>query len=106
MDDHKHILLICGGGGTEHDISLVSANYIDKQLQNLEDATAHLVTIMADGDRLDRDGEKCELRKAGELAYPQHDKVIKLSYALPCFHGPPGETGTIQSVFDLMGLPY
>ncbi len=102
----KNILLICGGGGTEHDISLISAKYILEKLQQIPECSAHYLCIERDGRRTNLKGEDCELRKAGEIYNRETQETIHLDYAIPCIHGPPGENGQIQSVFELMGLPY
>jgi D-alanine-D-alanine ligase len=102
----KNILLICGGGGSEHAISLISAQYIKSQLDQLNDYQIYFVEIEPDGTRKDENGNKLELRKGGFLYQYQTQKEVKLDFAIPCFHGPPGETGQIQAVFELMELPY
>ncbi|OUR94856.1 D-alanine--D-alanine ligase A [Halobacteriovorax marinus] len=102
----KNILLLCGGGGSEHDISLISADYILETLKFIEHFNVFKVEIMPNGDRIDQNGELCELRKAGELYYPKSKRSEKLHFAIPCIHGAPGENGIIQSIFELMGLPY
>lgn len=102
----KNILLLCGGGGSEHDISLRSADYIYNELKSLELYNVFKVEIKHNGDRVDQDGLLCELRKAGELYYPSSNKTHRLDFAIPCIHGPPGENGIIQSIFELMQLPY
>ncbi len=104
--DRKSILLICGGGGTEHDISLTSSKYIKDQLSKIPGLETHLIEIQADGNRVDEEGNKVELRKGGYLYHHSTDKTDFLNFAIPCFHGPPGETGEIQSVFEMMNLPY
>lgn len=104
--DKKSILLICGGGGTEHDISLTSSQYIKDQLSKIDGLETHLVVILADGTRVDENGKKVELRKGGFLFHHDTEKSDYLHFAIPCFHGPPGETGEIQSVFEMMNLPY
>tara|TARA_R110000868_G_scaffold127493_6_gene335217 strand:- start:17968 stop:18981 length:1014 start_codon:yes stop_codon:yes gene_type:complete len=103
---NKNVLLICGGGGTEHEISLISAKFILDQLKKIEGITPHYVEITKDGTRRDLEGNRCELRRAGELVWPETDQSVALNYAIPCIHGPPGETGDIQGVFEMMGLPY
>jgi len=40
------------------------------------------------------------------LSYPELKKVTKIDIAVPCIHGPPGETGDIQSYFELLKIPY
>lgn len=103
---NKNVLLICGGGGTEHEISLISAQYILGQLKTMEGITPYYVEITKDGTRRDINGTRCELRRAGELVWPESGDSVTLNYAIPCIHGPPGETGDIQSVFEMMGLPF
>lgn len=100
----KEVLLICGGGSTEHEVSLISAEFIYNQLIDWDEINLHYVVIEKNGNRRDRNGELCELRKSGELVYP--DKSIRLHFTIPCIHGYPGETGDIQSVFEMMNLPY
>lgn len=106
IKDMKTILLICGGGGTEHEISLTSSKYIKEQLSKLAGFQTKLVVIESNGDRVDENGLKVELRKGGYLYHHSNDQTDTLSFAIPCFHGPPGETGEIQSVFEMMKLPY
>ncbi|MBP5296712.1 MAG: D-alanine--D-alanine ligase, partial [Bacteriovoracaceae bacterium] len=33
-------------------------------------------------------------------------RTEEIHYAIPCIHGPPGETGDVQSLFELARLPY
>lgn len=102
----KNILLICGGGSTEHEISLISAEYIYENLKSNPDFNIFHVTIQKNGVRTDRDGLEVELRRAGEIVWKENGKSVRLHFAVPCIHGPPGETGEIQAVFEMMGLPY
>lgn len=106
MAQPKNVLLICGGGGTEHDISLISAKYFSSKLSLIPEVITHYLCIEKDGNRTNDKGESCELRKAGEIFNRDTQETIKLDYVVPCFHGPPGETGQIQAVFEMMGLPY
>jgi len=105
-NENKNVLLICGGGGTEHGISLISAKFILEHLKTIACVTPYYVEITKDGTRRDINGKKCELRKAGEIVWPEDETKVDLHYAIPCIHGPPGETGDIQGVFEMMGLPY
>ncbi|MCO4793437.1 MAG: D-alanine--D-alanine ligase [Bacteriovoracaceae bacterium] len=104
--DSKNILLICGGGGTEHEISLTSAAFIQESLNKISSIRPYYVEISKDGSRVNDKGEQVELRKGGFLYNHQTEELITLHFAIPCFHGPPGETGEIQSVFEMMKLPY
>jgi D-alanine-D-alanine ligase len=102
----KNILVINGGGGTEHDVSLVSSAYLTECLKRDPRFEVYEITIERDGQRRDRAGNTYELRRAGELYAHQSDKTISIDFFVPCIHGPPGESGEIQSVFELMGKPY
>ena len=99
-------LLLCGGGGPEHNISLASAKYFLNELCKLDFVKTYCVEIGKDGVRRDLDGKICELRRSGELFYPGDGLGVPLDFAIPCLHGFPGETGDIQSVFELMNLSY
>lgn len=102
----KNILLLCGGGGSEHEVSLLSAQYIFECLKKISNIKVFKVEIKENGERVDQDGNLCELRKAGEIFFPKTSVNEKLHFAIPCIHGAPGENGVIQSVFELMKLPY
>ncbi|WBA10219.1 D-alanine--D-alanine ligase [Salinivibrio kushneri] len=98
-----NLLLLCGGGGAEHDISLVSARYIESQLAKLPRIKVHKVEMTQDGWRLD-DGMRCHLDTDGNLCSKvEHTQI---HYVIPCLHGFPGETGDIQSLLTITGLPY
>lgn len=90
----KRVLLLCGGGSTEHDVSLVSVKHIKDCLSSLADITLTTVEISKTGEWIDESGQKFELT-AGQF-----------DVAIPCIHGHPGETGDIQSFFEMIKLPY
>ena len=98
------ILLICGGGGAEHDISLLSADFFAEHLKPIEGVRFHRVEITPGGNWVGEEGQFCRLNPGGILVYP--DGETPLCFAIPCIHGSPGEDGRIQALFELMGLPY
>lgn len=100
----KNVILLCGGGSSEHEVSLKSAQFIYDNLIDWKEINLYWVEVCKDGSRRDKEGKLCELRRSGELVYPEQS--IKLDFAIPCIHGYPGETGDIQSVFKMMELPY
>ena len=102
MNKH-HVLLMCGGGGSEHEISLLSANFLEEQLRALPGIEVTRVELKPDG-WLRADGKACHLGmdkilQCGDDAWP-------VDYVVPCIHGFPGETGDLQSFLELAGLPY
>lgn len=98
----KNILLVVGGGGTEHDISLISSEYITSQI-NSQKFKVYKVEITKDLN-WEYEGKTCSINFNRELEVGT--EKIKLNAAIPCLHGYPGETGDIQSYFDLIRLPY
>lgn len=109
----KNILLLCGGSGTEHEVSVVSAKFVEKNLLEIglynvfkveigkpktKDKTFRLVN--PDGSL----GLELELNFKRKLVGPNFSEDIH--YVVPCIHGPPGETGEIQTYLDLIEMPY
>jgi D-alanine-D-alanine ligase len=100
----KNIVVLCGGGGTEHDVSLVSSKFVYQNIRDLGLYNVYLVEIGKDKLYRDQFGDTCEINFRRELVI--QDKKVPLHFAVPCIHGPPGETGEIQSYFEMIGLPY
>lgn len=98
------LLLLCGGGSTEHEVSLVSANYLQQQLSAINGL--HIVRVEITQDHwLNEAGESVYLNtNTATLNTPT--KAIKIDFVVPCIHGYPGETGDIQSLLTLAGIPY
>ncbi len=98
------ILLLCGGGSSEHEVSLVSANYIQQQLLLNEQFQVIRVEMKKEG----------WFTQQGELAYLDTNSAtlnfaeqsVHIDFVVPCIHGFPGETGDIQSMLELAGIPY
>jgi D-alanine-D-alanine ligase len=100
----KNIVVLCGGGGTEHDVSLVSSKFVYQNVRDLGLYNVYLVEIGKDKLYRDQFGDTCEINFRRELVI--QDKKVPLHFAIPCIHGPPGETGEIQNFFQMIGLPY
>ena len=86
----KNVLLICGGGGSEHDVSLVSVKHIQDCLKNVPGIS---VTTY-------------EMTKSGEWKNELGSLAQKADVVIPCIHGYPGETGDLQSYLEMIGVPY
>ncbi|MEZ8105999.1 D-alanine--D-alanine ligase [Vibrio cortegadensis] len=99
-----NILLLCGGGSSEHEVSLVSANYLKQELESVSDFNVTHVEITDDG-WIEKSGDRVHLDlHTGELC--SESTKAKIDFIVPCIHGFPGETGDIQSMFELSGIPY
>lgn len=102
-----NILLLCGGGGDEHAISLLSANYFETSLATLPQFNVLRVELDANGHYRTAAGENCELNSRRQIRFEADNKAPwEVDFAIPCIHGFPGETGDIQSYFELINLPY
>ncbi|WP_434361522.1 D-alanine--D-alanine ligase [Parasalinivibrio latis] len=99
----KNVLLLCGGGSSEHEVSLVSAGYLMSELSKIEGVNPIQVEITNEGWKLN-DGTVAELNLQKKLV--SESGSTSIDYVVPCIHGYPGETGEIQAFLDLIGLPY
>lgn len=104
----KNVLLLCGGGGSEHEVSLVSVKHIKEKLQQLSYVNLRTIEIDKNGHWVDDAGKKYLLDAKGYLrSFEQDgDPGLRIDVAVPCIHGYPGETGDIQSYFEMIKLPY
>ncbi|EGR3236091.1 TPA: D-alanine--D-alanine ligase [Vibrio parahaemolyticus] len=100
----KNILLLCGGGSSEHEISLLSANFVEQQLNLIQNVKVTRVEIKNEGWVTDQ-GELVYLDlNTRQLCSNESNQTI--DFIVPCIHGFPGETGDIQSLFEIAGIPY
>jgi D-alanine-D-alanine ligase len=99
-----NVLLLCGGGSSEHAVSLVSADYLEAELSKVSQVNVIRVEMKSEGWFLNND----------QLAYIDTNAATintdsvseKIDFVIPCIHGFPGETGDIQSMLELAGIPY
>ncbi|UCX05096.1 D-alanine--D-alanine ligase [Shewanella glacialimarina] len=102
-----NLLLLCGGGGAEHDISLMSVKFFESSLAKSDKFSVLRLELDKHGHYKTQDGKVCELTNRREVRF--EDETIStwpVDYVIPCIHGYPAETGDIQSYFNLIQLPY
>ena len=112
------VLILCGGKSAEHLVSLVSAKTV---LENIDRSRyePELVFIDGKGRWLAADAKRLTGRvSTGEVDVTTSSKALvptqKLSgpssskpdVVFPVLHGPMGEDGTVQGLFELAGIPY
>ena len=85
----EKVLILCGGGGPEHEISLLSAQFLKDCLNSLKGPKGLEVLYGEVG--------------TGEILSPS---LRDVDFVIPCFHGHPGETGDIPGLLDMLGIPY
>ncbi|MCF1426675.1 MAG: D-alanine--D-alanine ligase [Shewanella sp.] len=101
-----NLLLLCGGGGSEHAISLMSASYLKTNLMSLPQFNVLWLELLADGRYRLEDGSFARLEADKQVVFDDGRPAWSVDYVMPCIHGYPGETGDIQPWFDLIKLPY
>ena len=98
-------LLICGGGGSEHEVSLRSADFIERQLGHAEGIALVRVEMDGNGRLTDRHGRVRQLAQ-DRMLRGENGEAWEVHYVIPAIHGYPGETGDLQSQLELFGIPY
>ena len=78
--------LVRGGASEEHKVSLVSAEFVEESL------SSELYDVITFD--IDRDGQF------------SFEKLSDCDVMFPMLHGPYGEDGTIQGLFEMHGIPY
>lgn len=102
-----NLLLICGGGGAEHDISLMSVKFFESSLAKSDKFAVLRLELDKFGHYKTQDGQNCELTNRREVRFENDSQPAwPVDYVIPCIHGYPAETGDIQSYFNLIQLPY
>jgi D-alanine-D-alanine ligase len=114
--DKRRVALIFGGRSGEHDVSIVSARSVDHAL----DREKFEVLPMA----IDRQGLWADAEIASRVLAESSDRTDDVAgfegrhrldprllegvfdVAFPVLHGPYGEDGTIQGLFEMLDLPY
>jgi D-alanine-D-alanine ligase len=100
-DAQRPVVVVIGGGtGSEHEVSIASASAIAAALDRRRYDVVEL-TIRRDG--------AWTQTGAAPLADDLADAVRILSradVAIPALHGPHGEDGTVAALLDLVGVPY
>lgn len=120
----KKLLILCGGRSAEHEISIKSAKNILKAIDRSQ-FTPILVGISRSGtwyyledesyieNHSNIDDNLDSSLISGLVRFPtstclstQQGITIPIDVAFPVLHGPFGEDGTIQGLFDMKSVPY
>lgn len=106
------IFLIYGGKSAEHDISVISAYHI---LQEIYYEYYEVLPVFISkegkwfkGNLINTKEEVptlAELKNPGEEVF-DFQEMVSGGVAFPVLHGPNGEDGTIQGLFEMLDIPY
>ena len=100
----KNIAIIWGGYSSEKIVSEKSAagicSFIDKERYNI-------FSVMIDRERweVSYNGTTLPLNK-NDFSFVADNQHIRFDFAYITIHGTPGEDGTLQGYFDMLGIPY
>lgn len=113
----KRIWVICGGESAERDVSAVSAKMIFNSLDSSH-YEKELIWISPKGewlkkrfnliDKFNKSKEKSDtaLFDLFSREISPRKKIPRPDVAFPIVHGPLGEDGTLQGLFELLHIPY
>ncbi|EKD64354.1 MAG: hypothetical protein ACD_51C00020G0002, partial [uncultured bacterium] len=94
--------VVFGGRSGEHEVSLVSAGNVIKAL-NPDKYDVSLIGITTDGQWIFGPGSLDALKEGGNKNTSKENimaELRKLDVVFPVLHGPYGEDGTIQGLFE------
>ncbi|MBK5244163.1 MAG: D-alanine--D-alanine ligase [Eubacteriaceae bacterium] len=115
MGNKLNIGVVFGGQSGEHEVSRVSAYNV---LGVINREKYNVVTIgitkkgkwyLYSGDHekiKDGSWEEDTKNLLGDFSISAHPEIIKIDVFFPVLHGPMGEDGTIQGVFEMLNKPY
>lgn len=121
----KNVAIIFGGNSSEHDVSVVSATSVIKNVPK-DKYDIVMLGITKDGRWLKFDGdiekladdswvgdESCvsafvspDTTVHGIVVMTEPVQTIRIDAVFPVLHGKNGEDGTIQGLFQLAGIPF
>src|SRR5574344_1453488 len=102
----KVIAIVAGGDSSEHDVSLRSAAGIDSWIDK-ERYDVYIVEVSRKEWVAHLPGGKRSQVYSHDFSFTDEwGRDIRPDYAYITIHGTPGEDGTLQGYFDLLGIPY
>lgn len=102
----KVIAIVAGGDSSEHDVSLRSAAGIDSWIDK-ERYDVYIVEVSRKEWVAHLPGGRCSQVFRHDFSFKDEwGRDIRPDYAYITIHGTPGEDGTLQGYFDLLGIPY
>lgn len=100
----KNVAIVWGGYSSESVVSEKSAagiySFIDKEKYNL-----YKVKIDREAWEVAYHGDQLPINK-NDFSFAANGETIRFDFAYITIHGTPGEDGTLQGYFDMLGIPY
>ncbi len=122
MKEKLNVAVIFGGKSGEHEVSLMSATNVIKAMDK-DKYNIYMIGITKNGQWMAYRGEVENImggsweKEAAELDRQETvnlmfsgilggDPAFRLDAVFPVLHGPNGEDGTIQGLFEMLDIPY
>lgn len=122
MSNKLNVAVVFGGKSGEHEVSLMSATNVIKAMDK-EKYNIYMIGITKQGKWMVYNGEVNKIADGSwekEAAGIDRDETINLLFSglfsggkgnrievvFPVLHGPNGEDGTIQGLFEMLDIPY
>jgi len=107
MAERMKVGVVFGGKSGEHEVSLVSASSIMRAM----DPSKYIIVpfgISTKGEWVGEPEPMMKLREGKVKLTTRHppDSLLGVDIVFPVLHGPFGEDGTIQGLFEMLDLPY
>ncbi len=99
----KNILLVCGGDGSEHEISLISADFIYQKLCANSDFNV-IKVCLTNNEFVDDNNNKGYFD--GKGGFNINNEHYQIAALVPCIHGIPAESGEFQGFLELNAINY
>ena len=108
-----NVALIFGGKSGEHEVSLLSTASICKHI-NRDKYNVFTIGITKEGRWMFYDGNEENIKDGSWVNLANQNvglkfedgRVEKIDVLFPVLHGPYGEDGTIQGLFEISQIPY
>ena len=101
----KNIALLAGGYTGEYQVSLKSAENIERELDKVSYNIYKIIIDAKSWYYNDADGQKYLVDK-NDFSLSLPNETIHFDAAFITIHGTPGEDGKLQGYFDLLHIPY
>jgi len=106
----KRIGVAFGSRSKEYEVSLMSAAAVIKAVSELPEYEIIPLGITRDGEWRIFSGSVDDIEADKWQAHSEHIEIgrlkEKVDFVLPILHGPYGEDGTVQGVFEMLDIPY
>jgi len=115
-DSITTVALVYGGQSGEHEISCISAAYLEQTIQQggftpvpiyiSRDGIWHWQTQVGRVPQDNIENPATLTRTAQGVILRSHSNAIAIDFAFPIVHGTAGEDGALQGFFEVLGLAY